>query len=268
MRFRLLFFVVPIFVLSACSEYQKVLKSTDPELKYAKAKEYFEDEDYARSSTLLSELMPIYRGTARAEEATLLLAESYIGQKNYLMAGHYYGQFAKSFTTSSKLPDAYFNRAYCFYMGSPNPRLDQSETNQGINAFELFLELFPSSPKADEAQKYIAELEDKLVYKSYLNAKLYFDLGNYLGNNYQSAVIAAENSLKDYPDTKYREELSFLILKSKYIQAENSVREKQEERYRETIDEYYSFVNDFPQSKFGKEADKMLTDSQKAIKSN
>ncbi len=260
--------MIPLMVLAGCSEYQKVLKSTDPEYKYTKAKYYFERREYSKTSNILSELMPIYRGTEREEEAMLLLAKSYLEDQNYLMAGHYYTQFSKSFTRSPQLEDAYFYRAYCYYKSSPNPRLDQSETQQGINAFEMFLELFPSSTKTAEAQQYIDELEDKLVYKSYLNAKLYFDLGNYLGNNYQSAVIAAENSLKDYPDTKYREELSFLILKSKFIQAENSVKEKQEDRYRETIDEYYSFVNDFPESKFSKEADRMRDTSEKQVSKN
>ncbi len=252
-------------LMSGCSEYQKVLKSGDPEFKYVKAKQYFERREYNKASTLFNELVPVFKGTAKADEVLYYLSESYFLQRNYIMAGHYYQQYAKSFPNTQEAEQAYFNAAYCLYKSSPNSRLDQENTRKGIDAFELFVDLYPESEKVTEAQEYISELEDKLVYKSYLNAKLYFDLGNYLGNNYQSAVIAATNSLKDYPDTKYREELSFLILKSKFIQAENSVLEKKDERFRETIDEYYSFINDFPESKFLKEANKMYTISQEEV---
>lgn len=75
-----------------------------------------------------------------------------------------------------------------------------------------------------------------------------------MGNNYESAVIVAQNALKDYPYSKYREEFEFLILKSKYQQAKNSVSEKMGERYSDVVDEYYSFVNNYPESKHLKEA--------------
>ena len=80
--------------------------------------------------------------------------------------------------------------------------------------------------------------------KEYLSAKLYYNLGNYMGNNYQSCVITAQNALKDYPYTNMREELSILILKAKYELAYYSVEEKKLERYRETVDEYYAFKNE------------------------
>jgi outer membrane protein assembly factor BamD len=125
--------------------------------------------------------------------------------------------------------------------------------------------MFPGSPKVDEATKYMDELRNKLVYKAYLSAKLYFDLGNYMGNNYRAAVITAQNTLKKYPDTEYREELSFLILESKFIQAVNSVPEKMEERARDTIDEYYSFINEFPESKYLKKAQRIYQQSQSML---
>ena len=54
--------------------------------------------------------------------------------------------------------------------------------------------------------------------------------------------------MKDYPYTKMREDLSILVLRAKYDMAKASVEEKKEERMRETIDEYYSFKNEFPDS--------------------
>lgn len=257
-----------MLILVSCSDYQKVLKSTDFVYKYEKAKEYLEAEQYVKASTLLTEVVPLFKGSEKAEESLFFLATSYLGQKNYLMGGHYFEQYYKTYPRGKNVEQAYYNRALCFALDSPKPRLDQSTTVDGISAFDLFLELFPNSTLYEEANKHIADLTDKLVEKSYLNAKLYFELGNYMGNNFHSAIIAAENSLKEYPETKYREELAFLILKSRFVMAENSIVSKQAERYRATIDEYYSFTNDFPESKFKKEAERILSVSENVVGNN
>ena len=114
------------------------------------------------------------------------------------------------------------------------------------------------SDKATIAQNAIFELQDKLVQKEIDNAQLYYNLGNYLGNNYESAVIVAQNALKNYPYTKYKEQLQMIILKAKYQEARQSVDEKKEERFREVIDEYYSFINDYPEGPNRKEADNIF----------
>jgi outer membrane protein assembly factor BamD len=86
-----------------------------------------------------------------------------------------------------------------------------------------------------------------------------------LGNNFQSCVITAQNTLKDYPYTNLREDLSILMLRARYEMAVNSVEERKEERYRETIDEYYAFKNEFPESKYLKDADKIFKESSKEV---
>ena len=111
-----------------------------------------------------------------------------------------------------------------------------------------------------------AEIYRKLRAGGMDSAILYYNLGNYLGNNYESCVITAQNALKDYPYTDYREELSILVLRARHEMAIYSVEDKKMDRYRETIDEYYAFKNEFPESKYLKEAEKIFNESQKVIK--
>ena len=111
-----------------------------------------------------------------------------------------------------------------------------------------------------------AEIYRKLRASGMESAILYYNLGNYLGNNYESCVITAQNALKDYPYTDYREELSILILRARHEMAIYSVEDKKMDRYRETVDEYYAFKNEFPESKYLKEAEKIFNESQKVIK--
>ncbi len=251
--------------LASCSEYQALLKSTDYNLKYEKAKEYYELEQYEKAATLLLEVVPIFKGTSLAEESLYLQAMTYFRQGDYTYAEHFFNQIIRTYPRHANVKECYFNRAYCFYMQSPRAKLDQSSSKQAIEAFAIYMEIYPDDPTVEEARKYINELQDKLAYKSYLNANLYYNLGSYLGNNYQSAIITAENCLKEYPGNKHSEELSFLILDSRFIIAENSIDEKQDSRYRNVIDEYYSFMNDYPESDMKKKADAIFEKAQKAL---
>jgi len=260
-----LVFSILIFLFSSCSEYQKLLKSTDIELKYNKAIEYFNNGDFARATTLFEDISSYYRGTDRSEDILNFLGQSYLGQKDYYTASNYYQTYLKSYPKGRYAENAKFLVGYCYYKDSPDPRLDQTATYQAIASFQEFLDLYPESNKVPQVNKLLDELHDKLAYKYYMNARLYYNLGNYMGNNYLSAVITAQNALKKYPSSSYRDDLSFLILQAKFAQAQQSIFAKKEERYQDTIDEYYSYINEFPNGKFKKQANNIFNDCKKAI---
>lgn len=248
------------FIGTACSDYNKVVKSTDYEFKYKKALEYYEEGEYVRSSQLLSELVNIYQGTSRADEVYYYYAKSHFGMNDNLMAGHWFRTLVKDFPKSKYAEEAQYMIGYCYYLDSPKPRLDQQVTQKAIDALRLYINLYPNSERVEEANRLIIELRDKLVYKSFLSGKLYYDLGNY-----KAAVVALNNSLKEYPDTRYREELMFMLLKAKYLLAIRSVVEKKEQRLTDALDEYYTFVDEYPESEHRKETDKFFEETAKLL---
>ena len=252
--------------LTSCGEYNKLLKSTDYEYKYEAAKNYFAKGQYNRSATLLNELITILKGTDKAEESLYMLGMSYYNQKDYQTAAQTFITFFNTYPRGTFTELARFHAGKALFLDTPEPRLDQSSTYQAIQQLQMFMEYFPNSVKKQEAQDMIFALQDKLVLKELYSAKLYYNLGNYMGNNYESCVITAQNALKDYPYTDYREELSILILRARYEMAIYSVEDKKADRYRETVDEYYAFKNEFPESKYLKEAEKIFNESQKVIK--
>ncbi|MDD5184801.1 MAG: outer membrane protein assembly factor BamD [Paludibacter sp.] len=264
-RFPLVLLVL-ILSLVSCSEYQKLLKSDDAELKYTKAVEYFDKGDFMRASTLFDAVANYYKGTERSETVLNYLAKSYMGQKDYATASDYYKTYVKTYPKGKYVIESKYMIGYCYYLDSPDARLDQTSTYSAISALQEFIEIYPESERVPEANKLLDELTNKLAYKAYLNSKLYYNLGNYLGNNYESCVITAQNALKDYPATSYREELSMLILEAKYEQAVQSVEVKKIERYRNTVDEYYNFINEFPDGKYRKQADKIFNECKKIVK--
>ncbi|EDU99568.1 MULTISPECIES: outer membrane protein assembly factor BamD [Phocaeicola] len=261
-------------VLSSCGEYNKVLKSTDNEYKYEAAKSYFAKGQNSKAATLLEDLALIMKGTSNAEESAYMLAMTYYNQGDYITASHYFNTYYTTYPRGTYTELARFYSGKALYLDTPEPRLDQSSTYKAIEELQMFIEYFPESDRKELAQNMIFELQDKLVEKEFLSALLYYDLGSYTGNtvysstgnNYQAAVVTAQNILREYPYTKRREDLSILILRAKYDMAKESVPEKKEDRMRETIDEYYAFINEFPESKYKSEVERIFKDASKFVK--
>ena len=261
-------------VLTSCGEYNKVLKCTDYEYKYEAAKSYFAQGQNTKAATLLEDLITILKGTSSGEESLYMLSMAYYNQGDYVTAAQYLNTYYTTYPRGKYTEQARFNAGRALYLDTPEPRLDQSSTVKAIQELQMFMEYFPRSERKDEAQNMIFELQDKLVEKDYLSAKLYYDLGDYTGNssysttgnNYLAAIVTAQNILKDYPYTKLREDISILILRARYDMAKASVDEKKEERMRDTIDEYYAFINEFPESKYLAEAEKMFKNASTYVK--
>lgn len=267
MKKNIIIILLTAVVFSSCGDYNKILKSTDYEYKYEAAKNYFAKGQYNKSATLLEELVTILKGTDKAEESLYMLAMSYYNQKDYLTSSHYFINYYNVYPRGIFAELARFHAGKALYLDTPEARLDQSSTYKAIQELQMFMEYFPMSDKKDEAQDMIFKLQDKLVLKEYLAAKLYYNLGNYMhANNYLSCVITAQNALKDYPYTEMREDLSILVLRAKYEMAVQSTEDKKEERFRDVIDEYYAFKNEFPESKYTKETEKFFKESSKIIK--
>ena len=255
-------------LLGGCGEYQQIQKSKDPDLKYQAALQYFNNKQYTRAQTLLDDVTIYYKGTERSEDIVCYLARCYMGNKDYTTSAEYYEAYVRNYPKGKYIIEARYQVGNCYYMDAPDPRLDQEITKKAIKWFTEFVELFGDSPYAEQAYTQLDELYDRLAQKEYYNAKLYYDLGTYLGNNYLSAEIVAKNAIKQYPNSSYTEELSWIILQAKYQQTVNSFEEKKADRARATEDEYYNFVTDFPESKHRNAAEKIKRDVDKILKTH
>ncbi|NDW10373.1 outer membrane protein assembly factor BamD [Dysgonomonas sp. 520] len=265
MRVKLLYIFVLAVVMMSCGEYNKILKSNDVDLKYTYAKKYYEEKKYNRAYTLLEELQPYLKGTSRAEEGLFLLAQSFFYDKDYITSSSYYTAYYTTYPRGEYAEICRFQAAYGSYLSSPDPRLDQTTTVKSIQQFLEFMEFYPQSEKSKLAQEYVFELQEKLAYKEVMACRLYYNLGNYMGNNYESCVVTAREALKNYPYSKFAEEYQVLIVKSRYELAINSVAERQPLRYRDVIDEYFNYINMFPEGKSRKEIEKYYNSAVKSV---
>lgn len=259
--------------LASCSEYTAVLKSKDYEYRYEAAKALYAQGHYRQASELFSLLIAPLKATSYGEESLYMLAESNLKARDYESAVMFFKKYYQVYPKGSYMEMARFNAGYSLYKQTPDIRLDQSSTMEAIKEFQNFLDYCPETSLKSQAHEIIFDMQDKLVRKEFLSAKLYYDLGTYTlnsiygGNNYEACVVTAQNALKDYPyaSAGLREDLSFLVLRARYHLARQSVEEKRVERFREAIDEYYAFQNDFPESQYMKEAQAIFDHSQRIV---
>ena len=262
-------FIVLLF--TACGEYNSILKSTDLNVKFDYAKKYFEEGKYSRTATLLEDVVKMTRTTSRGEEALYLLAQSYYKMKDYSTAAEYFKTYYTTYPKGDYAELSRFYSAYGLYLDSPDPRLDQSDTYRAMQQFQDYIELYPQSERKEDAQKSLFELQEKLALKQLMAVRLYYNLGNYSiitfpGGNYLSCVITAQDAIRSYPYSKYREELMYYMFKAKYQMAMQSVEEKKEFRYRDVVDEYFSYANEFPEGKYIKEIKRLYESIDRKLK--
>ena len=246
-----------LLVFAGCSKYQRILKSNDFEKKFDMAMVYYDNGKYQKAFPLFEELITVFRGTSKAEDVYYYYAYCNYQLGDYMLAGYHFDNFVRTFPRSDRAEDAQFMNAKCYFLDSAEPSLDQASTKKAIDEMQLFINKYPESPKVDECNDLMDRLRFKLETKAYNGAKLYYRLGEY-----KAAIFALRNTLEDFPDTKFREEISFMILRSAYLLADNSIASKKEERFEQTLRECDDFIERYPRSEDVKEAEKIKEDSK------
>ncbi|MBW7844527.1 MAG: outer membrane protein assembly factor BamD [Bacteroidia bacterium] len=261
MRFiKPLVYILILSVLAGCGKYQKVLKNPDPNKKLEMAQYYYNKKDYYRASTLFEQLQDNFTGTAMAEKVIFYSAYCNFGLRNYPLSGYQFKSYFENFPTGQWAEESLYMNAYCQFLESQNYYLDQTDTHKASEALKLFVSVYPESKYVSECNLLLDKLREKLSFKAYNSAKLYYNIGEY-----KSAVVALQNVIKDYPEIAQKEELEFLTLKSQYLLARNSIEEKQKERFETGIDFYTNFIAEYPKSEYTDEANNIYSKINTAL---
>lgn len=254
----ILFLLIIVFAFSACSNYDKLVKSADIDKKYEAALKYYEKENYVKALTLLEELVSVFKGTAKAESILFYYAYTNYNLGDYILASYHFKNFVRTYPNSVHAEECAYLTAYCYYLTSPTYSLDQEDTQSAIQEFQSFVNTYPQSLRVASANEMLNKLRNKLEKKAFEISKQYYNIGDYKASSY-----AFKNMLNEFPDTQYREEISYLIVKSNYLLAINSIESKKDERLKATIDSYQSFVDRFTSSGYLKEAESIYESALK-----
>lgn len=253
--------LVIILVAGSCkSKFEKLKASNDNAKKYQAALALYNKKKYSKALELFETLVQRYRGQAQAEDLYYYYAYANYNLKDYTSARYHFKTFSDTYPQSLRAEECRFMEAYCYYLDSPIYSLDQENTTKAIETLQLFINLYPKSERVAEAGKLIQNLRDKLEKKSYENSKLYLTIGDY-----NAAVMAFGNTLRDYPDTKYAEEIDFLTIKAQYLYADHSRPYVQVDRFSQVISYEQQFAEKYPTSKYLHDAQAYKKDSEAGI---
>ena len=252
--------VLGLLAFSSCNDFNRLVKSTDNEMKYEVAVDYFERGDYNHALQLFDLLQASFRNTPKGESITYKTALCYYYQDDFEIAGYYFKRFVQTYPFSRDAEKAAYMSAYCSYRISPESGLDQTNTHTAIKQLNSFIEDYPNSDSLYRAQTLLADLNNKLEEKDYNICRLFYRM-----ENYSAAITSFENMLKKYPNTPHREEILYDMAKTYYDYAENSVTEKQRERFESCVEQCNTLAYLYPNSKYLQDANGIATKARKKL---
>ena len=264
LKMSLVYFVVLVGTLVvSCSDYQKLLNGDDTSEKYKQAEIYFNNGEYLKANRLLEQIIPKYRGKPQAQRIIFFFAESYFQTKSYLLAAYQYENFVKSYPKSDRIQEASFKAAKSYYFQSPKFSLDQEDTFTAIEKLQIFINLYPNSEYAEEANQMIAELQEKLEKKEFEIAKQYYTI-----RDYRAAIKSNEIFIASFPGTKFREEALYTKFIASFEIAINSIDSKKTERLEELQQQYNVILRYYPETLFLEDLNKKISQVNAELEKN
>ena len=242
----------------------KLLKSKNTEQIYQAGLNAYRAKKYRNATIYFEAVYNDLYSSDRADTILFYTAKSYYNQGMYDLAAEAFDQYRKAFSRRPFAEEAEFLLPMCWYHLSRPAERDQTETRKAITTFNEYLNRHPQSIQAEDIKKMLEELQNKLYEKEFINASLYFKL-----QRYPASVAALRYSLKDTPETPYREQMMYLICKSWYNYAKNSIPARKLDRYMKMVDSYYNFKSEYPTSMdYLKDLDKMFLEAKSYVDNN
>lgn len=248
-------YVLPVLILltvSSCGKFYKLEKSTNWEELYEAANNYYNAGEYGKAIILYDKVLPVIRGSERAELADFNYAYSHFRMKRYIEAAGYFNTFYQTYNRSPMAEEALFMNAYSLYLDAPDYNLDQKSSRDAVNAIQLFINRFPQSDSYERATAMIEDLQVRFEEKAYQESMLYLRLtdGLFPGDFYRACIINFQNFAKNYPDSKYNEELGYKLVEVALAYGKGSKFDKKEERLNDVSKYADQFKRRYPDSKY------------------
>ena len=258
----LLVMSVAIVSVSGCANSMtKLLKNPDASYKLRRAEQFFVKKDFVKAQQVYEDIMPFFKTSKEFEDIYYKYAYCAYNLSDFMNAENLFKSYLEIFPTSTRAEEIDYMRAYCYYKQSPKAQLDQTNTVRAMGMMQTFINTHPGSPRNKEATEIIDICRAKLETKDFLSAQLYYELGQF-----RAAGVAFTSLLNAYPDSYRADEYKLMVIKSYFRFAEMSIEEKKVERFEQVVSECFEFTDRYPESKWKKEVDNFLNQSQNNIK--
>lgn len=237
--------LIAVIAMQSCDGYNKLLKSSNYELKLEKADDYYKKANYIKATALYEELIPVYKGTDKAEAIYYYYSYCNYYQGDYSLSQFHFKNYYKNFPSGKHAEECLFMNAYCYYLNSPGYTLDQTDTKNAMAELQYFIDQFPESARIDSCNKIYDLLRGKLEHKEYDITNQYFHIGDY-----KATIANTKNFITEFPESPKVDELMYLSINSYYLLAVNSLESKKLERLNLAMESYLKLVDLYPKSNF------------------
>ena len=235
--------ILIVIIGGSCGEYQRIYKKGTVLEKQSKAMELYNKKEYSKSVQLLEQLRDLYKVRDSLENVYYHMAMSYYHLKDYPYASLFFKDYTENFNQSDRSIECAYMSLYCDFLAIGPADLDQADTKKVIEAMQMFTNYYPDSEYAQKCNDHIDGLRFKLQQKEFDMVEQYYRMGEF-----KSAVVAAKNAVKLYPDTDQRESLEWIAVDAQFQYAENSVRSKRLERFQLVMENIQDYLYTHPTS--------------------
>lgn len=257
---KILFIILVFTVLGSCSEYHKVLNKGLNTDKYKMAVKLYDSGQYKKAIPLFEKLVGPYAGKPQMERIQYMIANSYYETGDYSLSSYYFSKFLTNYPKSTKADQAAFLSAKSYYLAAPKYSLDQQDTEKALAAFQDYIDRYPNSELAVEANKYYKDLVFRLEKKDFEVAKQYYHM-----EKYNAAITAFDTFNEDHLGSTLKEEAMYLKFKASYDLGMKSILVKKENRLKDAQLASAKFKRAFPTSDKLKEISQLNDQIEKEI---
>jgi outer membrane protein assembly factor BamD len=259
-----------VTLFSSCGKFYKLERSTNWEELYESANSYYNEGEYSKAIILYDKVLPVIRGSEKAELADFNYAYSHFRMKRYIESAGYFNTFYQTYNRSPWAEEALFMNAYSLFLDSPDYNLDQKSSKDAVNAIQLFISRYPDSDSFERATSMIEDLQKRFEEKAFQESMLYLRLtdGLYPGDFYRACIINFQNFAKDYPDSKHNEELAYRLVEVSLAYGERSIFDKKEDRLKDVFKYGEQFKRRYPDSKYFGSIDPILKKAESELTSH
>ncbi|MDH4037975.1 MAG: outer membrane protein assembly factor BamD [Candidatus Krumholzibacteria bacterium] len=190
-------FAVALAVVSGCVGGMPKVPAT-PDAVLERAQDYQTRGKYIQAAALYQQFLERYAGHERADFAQYMLAETHFEDRDYSLAAVEFQVVISNYGYSEYVDDALFKIGVCYWNQAPRSQRDQQKSFDALSRFNQYRQTFPEGEYADEVEKYVREINERLAQKEYAAARWY-----YRQKHGAAAMIYCDKIIENYPDNRY-----------------------------------------------------------------
>ena len=246
--------ILLLLVASACAGSERDIPLGAPEVDrvlYDLGMEALQDRQWLRAREYFAQIVDNYPQSPYRPDAQLGVGDTYEGEgtvESYLRAIGEFQQFLSFYPLHPRAEYAQYKIGMAHYVQVRRPERDQTETKAAIEAFDTFVERYPTSELMDEVQTKLREMRDRYSQSEFLVGRFY-----YRAEWYPGAIDRFKSILEEDPGFTLRDAVYFHLAES-LLKSDNTV---------EALPYFERLVEEFEQSEYVIEARERISQLKK-----